>query len=273
MAKTYQLAYRNIQTDFWACRRTLQWSFKEKSFYMYLLTNPRITYCGIFSLPMVLAVAETGLQEKEIISLLEKMQNKYERIAWSPETEEVCILHWLEYNKFNEKQKVGFDIALQAVKNKKLVDYLMGMDRVCIGYAMGMDSNNNASSSNLCSFVLKDSYKEIMQKWNEITGLAKIDCIEHKRKESVDARLKDKGIEKFLQMIENVKVSPFLLGEVKDRDGKNFKASFDWCIAPNNFQKVLDGNYIRGKADETLEEEVARRIKEMEKYAAAGDTK
>jgi hypothetical protein len=228
---------------------------------MYLLTNPRSTYCGIFDLPIEMAVIELGLKDTEIVSLLEKMQNVYHRIAWDSETEEVCILHWLKYNTFNEKQKAGFDNALKAVRSKKLVDYLMGIDTLSMGIdsdSKGMDSdghNNNLNLNNTLnnnSIVLepkKTDTELIISKWNEVEGIAHIDCIEHKRLEHVKTRIEEKGFDKFLQMIENVKVSPFLLGKIKDKDGKAFKATFDWCILPNNFQKVLDGNYIEQEND------------------------
>jgi len=254
VAKSYQLAYRNIQTDYWMNVRILKWPFKEKAFYMYLLTNPRITYCGIFDFPMGLAKAETNLSEKEIKFLLLKMQNEYERIVWSEATEEVCILHWMKYNTFNDRQKTGFDNALKAVRNKKLIEYLMGIDRVSIGCGEGMHSdshNNTLNHSNTLSNTLNDSVPKndekelIIDKWNEVEGLAHIDCIDHKRLELFNARINEKGFDAFVQMIENVKKSPLLLGKVKGKDGKApFKATFDWCIIPNNFQKVLDGNYI-----------------------------
>ncbi len=44
----------------------------------------------------------------------------------------------------------------------------------------------------------------------------------------------------FDELLAAVAASPFLLGKVKGRD---FKASFDWIIAPSNYQKIIEGNY------------------------------
>ena len=118
--------------------------------------------------------------------------------------------------------------------------------------------------------VSKLDKKSIIEKWNEIDEIAHIDCIEHKRLEHVKARIEEKGFDKFMQMIENVKVSPFILGKIKSKDGKAFKATFDWCILPNNFQKVLDGNYIESSKTESAEEIIERRANAVGRKISSG---
>ena len=44
--------------------------------------------------------------------------------------------------------------------------------------------------------------------------------------------------------IENIRYSSFLKGQ----NNKNWTITFDWLIKPNNFTKVLEGNY-RDKGD------------------------
>ena len=43
-----------------------------------------------------------------------------------------------------------------------------------------------------------------------------------------------------LEAIENVKNSPFLQGKT---DKGDWKITFDWLVLPNNFTKVLEGQY------------------------------
>lgn len=57
-------------------------------------------------------------------------------------------------------------------------------------------------------------------------------------------RIADYGIDEVLRAIENVRTSPFLNGHNK----KGFLCTFDWFLKPNNFPKVLDGNYNDGEA-------------------------
>ena len=51
------------------------------------------------------------------------------------------------------------------------------------------------------------------------------------------ARVNEYGVDAVLQAIEKVRQSDFLKG------GKDFVITFDWFVKPNNFPKVLEGNY------------------------------
>ena len=60
----------------------------------------------------------------------------------------------------------------------------------------------------------------------------------------LNARIKEYGLDKVLEAIENIRYSRFLKGQ----NNKNWTITFDWLIKPNNFTKVLEGNY-RDKGD------------------------
>ena len=80
----------------------------------------------------------------------------------------------------------------------------------------------------------------IADAWNSL-GLSKVSKIASgtERYNLLNKRIKDYGVDKVLQAIENVRQSTFLMG-----GGNNgWTATFDWFIKPNNFPKVLDGNY------------------------------
>lgn len=80
--------------------------------------------------------------------------------------------------------------------------------------------------------------QEIIDVWNSIDSehVANIVSINHNRAKSVKARIDEHGYENFLKAIENVKASKFL------KSG-TFGFSFNWFIKPNNFVKVLEGQY------------------------------
>ena len=54
------------------------------------------------------------------------------------------------------------------------------------------------------------------------------------------ARIKEYSLDEVIQAIENIEKSPFLKGQNKN----GWMITFDWLIRPNNFPKVLEGNYI-----------------------------
>ena len=62
-----------------------------------------------------------------------------------------------------------------------------------------------------------------------------------KRYDSLIARIKQYGIDDVLKAIDKIKYSSFLQGRSSNR--RQWTITFDWFVLPNNFPKVLDGNY------------------------------
>ncbi len=60
-----------------------------------------------------------------------------------------------------------------------------------------------------------------------------------KRYKSLTARIREYGIDNVLRAVERIKGSDFLRG--KNKNG--WVITFDWFVLPNNFPKVLEGNY------------------------------
>ena len=86
-------------------------------------------------------------------------------------------------------------------------------------------------------------HQDIIDAWNKELvplGIPKIMNICGKRATLVSARIKQYGKEAFFKCIDEVKQSSFLQGRTS-RPWTNF--NFDWLICPNNFPKVLEGNY------------------------------
>jgi hypothetical protein len=58
---------------------------------------------------------------------------------------------------------------------------------------------------------------------------------------------KEEGIEIFRQIFRQVQKSDFLSGRTQNRNGRAWKASFDWLMMPTNFLKVAEGQYDNGR--------------------------
>jgi hypothetical protein len=147
-------------------------------------------------------------------------------------------------------QNVSADIDIDIGIGKGLgID--KGIDK---GLDVDKDIKNNSEKDK--SFSLSFSgrenqsiYDEIIQHWNTLPDtVTKVNRISQKgtRKSLLDARLKEYGIENIHKAIENIANSEFLLG----KNNKGWTVKFDWFILPNNFIKVLEGNYL-GKAHVT----------------------
>ena len=60
-------------------------------------------------------------------------------------------------------------------------------------------------------------------------------------------KTKDEGLMIFRQIFQRVQKSDFLSGRTMNRNGRVWKASFDWLILPTNFLKVCEGQYDNGR--------------------------
>lgn len=82
------------------------------------------------------------------------------------------------------------------------------------------------------------SHKEIIEKWNSL-GLGQIKKLTSQRLTSTKARIGENSIEEFFKAIELIKESTFLQGQ----NPRGWVITYDWFVKPNNFLKVLEGNY------------------------------
>ena len=89
--------------------------------------------------------------------------------------------------------------------------------------------------------------RRIVQAWNSL-GLQQITKLtpDSKRGCMLRARVREYGTEAVLQAIEKIRSSAFLRGQ----NTKGWVITFEWFVRPNNFPKVLEGNYdeARGPA-------------------------
>ena len=97
--------------------------------------------------------------------------------------------------------------------------------------------NNNISKDIYVSNDI-DTTKE---RWNSL-NISKVVSIKGNRLKLLNARIKEYGLGSIYIAIENIKKSDFLKGQ----NNKNWIINFDWFIRPNNFIKVLEGNWATG---------------------------
>ncbi len=91
--------------------------------------------------------------------------------------------------------------------------------------------------------VRRTDVQRVAEHWNQLAayGVKPVISINHgtKRFDMLRARVRSYGIDKILEAIENIKKSSFLCGSGQ----KGWFITFDWFVRPNNFIKVLEGNY------------------------------
>ena len=102
---------------------------------------------------------------------------------------------------------------------------------------------------------------DIIRSWNDLigVGITPIKSIGHTRKSHLRARLREYGSESIYDIIDRIRESDFLQGKHK---GKPWVCTFDWVILPNNYPKVLEGNY----ANKSITKE--DKISDIDEYIA-----
>lgn len=86
-------------------------------------------------------------------------------------------------------------------------------------------------------------YTAIVKKWNSDCLLSNVKTISDARKKSINARISEYGNSFIDDIIPIINDSLYLKGEVN-----NWKANFDWCINPNNYIKIIEGNYAQSES-------------------------
>ncbi len=93
--------YRQIHTTFWQDPFVLDClDYKEKYFYLYLMTNSKTTQCGIYEISEKVMQLETDLSGEEITELINKFV-EHEKIKYNRNTKEIYIINWIKYNPIN----------------------------------------------------------------------------------------------------------------------------------------------------------------------------
>ncbi|GBF26687.1 hypothetical protein MnTg02_01728 [bacterium MnTg02] len=98
-----------------------------------------------------------------------------------------------------------------------------------------------------CAFGAED-IDAAAKAWSDLaarTGLPKIIRLTANRKKHLAARLKEDGLQSWLEALSRIEHSAFLCGE----NDRRWRVSFDWLTkSPDNFAKVLEGIYGNSRA-------------------------
>ena len=96
-----------VDTRFWNQVDVMErYSSQDKLFALYLMTCPRSTQLGIYSLPKRVIAFDMSLDDAQVGQLLARFQDDYQVIAYSDQTQEVAILDFLTYSLVKGGQPV-----------------------------------------------------------------------------------------------------------------------------------------------------------------------
>ena len=90
-------------------------------------------------------------------------------------------------------------------------------------------------------------HQKLIDEWNTLVkyGIKPVRQISGNREVLLNARLRQYGKSSFHEVVENIKQSDFLQGHSK----RGWMITFDWLVKPNNYPKVLEGNFADKKQE------------------------
>lgn len=268
---------RIVDTAFWTDGKVDEFSPEDKYFMLYLLTNPFSTQLGIYEISIKQTAFQLGYSVDAVRVLIERFENKYKIIIYSPETNEIAIKNFLRHSIIKGGAPVRDCLIKETkkVKNRdllaKVFSHIKGNEGLnetvkniiaeyeekngLLSYSNEKQNDNENENDNDVSYhdtpndsldesfpapQKKFDYRQIVDLFNTIcVSFPSVRSLSEARKKAIKARLNTYTVDDFKQCFENAEASSFLKGG----NQRNWTATFDWLIKDQNMAKVLDGNY------------------------------
>lgn len=192
---------------------------------------------GIFRFTeMAHVLGVTRSRMYRIIGLLES-EKQIEKQS-SPRNSIVTVINWSKYQSAEKQNETQVENKRET--NEKQVGNLPIKERI-----EEVKKERNINNTNVLFVNPADDepqknggYQTFIDAWNSLP-VKNILAIRGKRLDMLRARIKEYGYDDVLHAISMIRNAPFLLGQNK----KGWQITFDWFVKPNNFPKVLEGNY------------------------------
>ena len=149
---------RLIDTELWNNEQIVtDFTCDDRYFWLYLLTNPHGSICGVMKFSPAIIGRDMGLHQDTVINLAYRFENIYKLIVIDKDTRELLILNWYKWNwstsekllssVFNSKETIKSEFIKGLVQER--IDLVT---KKCenIPYPYGTISNtNNITKTNV----------------------------------------------------------------------------------------------------------------------------
>lgn len=150
---------------------------------------------------------------------------------------------------------------------KTLSDIDKGLD-IDIELDRDKEKDNNLIVSK--DTIRQTDVRRVIEEWNKLqeVGINPIRDIKQssKRYQLLKGRIREYGMDDILKAMDNIRNSDFLRGENKN----GWMITFDWFVKPNNFLKVLEGNY-NGDGKHGPGSKTQRKVEPLIPFGTLGD--
>lgn len=201
----------------------------------------------------------TGLEDRVADELALDLDEKADDV-------EVTLMYLLKTGLAETSDNINFffpyaveNTASEGASAQRVREFRQRQALLCNASETPVKQNGNVEKEkdieieNRDSIVSKDTIcstdvQLVIDSWNSL-GLTKVTKVlpDSQRGQWLSKRIRDYGVDNVLKAIENVRHSRFLMGDNR----KGWQITFDWFVRPNNFPKVLDGNYGETESKKT----------------------
>lgn len=166
----------------------------------------------------------------------------------------------------NNVHSIGQNCPLDGTEMSSRLDknvQSMTINNKTVSYTVNNNKAFDKSNVMPHSESVAQQVKKVLSEWNDMayaTGMAQVKRVppESERYRMLKARLSEYGIEDVLDAIANVRAGGSYLSAQRWFD-------FGWFLKPNNFPKVLEGKYGKGKREKPKEDHPKPETKEIVK--------
>lgn len=216
----------------------------QKNNFGILMLNDRIAYTDemlatVFRRP--LQTVRLALETFEQFGMVEIVNGAITISNWEKHQNLDKLQELREYNRLAQQKSRAKRNELQAVNDMSMTSQSCQDTDIDIE----KDIDKEILTETNVSVCRTKDVRRVMEAWNSL-GLQQLREIkgDTKRGGMLRARVNEYGVDAVLEAIENIRKSSFLRGQ----NGKGWTITFEWFVAPNNFIKVLEGNYDDTKA-------------------------
>ena len=242
--------YRNVQMSFWTDAKVVDdFTPEDRYFYLYLFTNPHTNLCGCYEISKSQMSVELGYTKEVIDRLLKRFVEIHKCIYYNAYTKEILLRNWYKYNWTKSADfRKALDKEINNVKDFTFKQYLNDLfnetDTIHRPSYEGVGTTDTVSDTVPVSVPATDTKKQTAEKILELyhehcPSLPKVLKLSDKRIKLVNARLKEYSEEQIIDVFDKAESSNFL----KNGSGTWKGADFEWILNPNNFIKIMEGNY------------------------------
>lgn len=216
----------------------------QKNNFGILMLNDRIAYTDemlatVFRRP--LQTVRLALETFEQFGMVEIVNGAITISNWEKHQNLDKLQELREYNRLAQQKSRAKRKELQAVNDMSMTSQSCQDTDIDIE----KDIDKEILTETNVSVCRTKDVRRVMEAWNSL-GLQQLREIkgDTKRGGMLRARVNEYGVDDVLEAIENIRKSSFLKGQ----NSKGWQITFEWFVAPNNFIKVLEGNYDDTKA-------------------------